>query len=221
MQLQKNCRLFTRFVNANRYTRNEREISLIETSLQLECTSGATKKGSPTSSKGTFDIPCKLNFRVGPDEKDGDKRPRRREEREGRGRRQNISYSRSTLFLRKGEYRWFSRYKRYQGGRDSTIPFRTAYLCLTSTRIISHALLRTVYMRRKKSYVQISWFTRKCDSPIETNALRLLEFIRRVFVDTWRKFVLVATRFVRVSVAIRSKSLLRPRRWNFYSSHKI
>jgi len=57
----------------NDYTR-KREISLIETSLQLEC---ITKKGSPMGSKGTFDIPCKLNFRVGPNEEDGDKKPRR------------------------------------------------------------------------------------------------------------------------------------------------
>lgn len=35
-------------------------------------------------SKGTFDIPCKLNFRVGPAEEDGDKRPRKGEKKEGK-----------------------------------------------------------------------------------------------------------------------------------------
>lgn len=80
---------------------------------------GATKKGSPTGLKGTFDMPCKLNFRVGPDEEDGDKRW---EEREGR--REESKTSRIPgVRLKKDEYWWLFRCKRYQGRRDSTRPF--------------------------------------------------------------------------------------------------
>lgn len=51
----------------------ERETSLIETSLQLECIFGVTEKGNANSRGRIFDTLCKLNFRVEPDEEDGDK----------------------------------------------------------------------------------------------------------------------------------------------------
>lgn len=57
----------------------EREISLIETSLQLKCIFGATEKGNAANSRRRiFDTLCKLNFHVKPDEEDGDEGTRRR-----------------------------------------------------------------------------------------------------------------------------------------------
>lgn len=63
----------------------ERETSLIETSLQLECILGAIEKGNAANSRGRiFDTLCKLNFRVEPDEEDGDKGTRKEKRRETR-----------------------------------------------------------------------------------------------------------------------------------------
>lgn len=85
-----------------------------------------------------------MNFRVGPDEEDGDERARRRKEGEREEERRNHSRILGVL-LRKGEFNIGSLgVKRYQRGREYTKPFAPRGYAeplphTTSVRIISYA----------------------------------------------------------------------------------
>lgn len=106
----------------------ERKVTLIDaaTGVRLE----AARRGSAAGLKGTFDTPCKLNFRVGPGGEDGDKGTGRRTREAARGKRE----AKRLVFREYLGGRTPQQPLRYQGGEGLRPSHPHRVSCLTRCR---------------------------------------------------------------------------------------